>query len=107
MHYVDCGTTLVPDEEVREMLRKRAPERAEEIEKMEFGEIKEYVLRTADRSKNLANWLCSVDASVREDVAFLKGQQFLSKETEIVGYNLDVKTGLLTEVKSDEGSARI
>lgn len=41
VHHTDCGTTLVPDEEVREMLRKRAPDRKEEIEKMTFGEIKE------------------------------------------------------------------
>jgi carbonic anhydrase len=37
----DCGTTLVRDEEVREMLRKRAPEKSEEIAKMTFGEITE------------------------------------------------------------------
>lgn len=39
----DCGTTLVLDEEVREMLRKRVPERGAEIDKMTFGEITEYV----------------------------------------------------------------
>jgi hypothetical protein len=37
----DCGTTLVLDEEVREMLKKRVPERGDEIEKMSFGEITE------------------------------------------------------------------
>jgi hypothetical protein len=37
----DCGTTLVLDEEVREMLRRRAPEKSEEIAKMTFGEITE------------------------------------------------------------------
>jgi hypothetical protein len=31
----------VLDEEVREMLKKRAPERCDEIEKMTFGEITE------------------------------------------------------------------
>jgi hypothetical protein len=38
---VDCGTTLVLDEEVRETLKKRVPERGDEIEKMSFGEITE------------------------------------------------------------------
>ena len=37
----DCGTTMVLDEEVREMLKKRAPEKSAEIEKMTFGEITE------------------------------------------------------------------
>jgi hypothetical protein len=31
----------VLDEEVREMLKKRVPERADEVEKMSFGEITE------------------------------------------------------------------
>jgi hypothetical protein len=31
----------VPDEEVREMLKKRVPEMSNEIEKMTFGEITE------------------------------------------------------------------
>jgi len=81
VHHTDCGTTLVRDAEVREMMKKRAPERSEEIDKMTFGEIPD------------------VDASVREDVALLKASPFLSKDTEILGYNLDVETGLLTEVK--------
>jgi hypothetical protein len=32
---------MVLDEEVREMLKKRAPEKSAEIEKMSFGEITE------------------------------------------------------------------
>ena len=40
-------------------------------------------------------------------MAFLKGQPFLSKETQILGYNLDIKTGLLTEVREDESNAKI
>jgi carbonic anhydrase len=47
-----------------------------------------------------------VDESVREDVALLKAWPFLGKNTKVLGYNLDVKTGLLTEVKEkDEQSS--
>jgi len=44
----------------------------------------------------------SVDESVREDVALLKAWPFLGKDTKVLGYNLDVKTGLLTEVKEEK-----
>jgi carbonic anhydrase len=41
----------------------------------------------------------SVDASIREDVKLLREDRFLSKDLDILGYNLDIHTGLLTEVK--------
>jgi carbonic anhydrase len=41
----------------------------------------------------------SVDASIREDVKLLREDRFLSKDLEILGYNLDIHTGLLREVK--------
>jgi hypothetical protein len=43
-----------------------------------------------------------VDESVREDVVLLKAWPFLAKDTKVLGYNLDVKTGLLTEVKEEK-----
>jgi hypothetical protein len=47
-----------------------------------------------------------VDESVREDVALLKAWPFLGQNTKVLGYSLDVKTGLLTEVKEkDEQSS--
>ena len=51
--------------------------------------------------------MCSVDKSVREDVALLKAWPFLGKETKVLGFNLDVKTGLLTEVKDEEGNGKL
>jgi len=81
VHHTDCGTSLVLDEEVRETLKARAPEHAEEINKMKFGEITD------------------VDESVREDVELLRSSPFISKNTNILGFNLDIKTGLLAEVK--------
>jgi hypothetical protein len=35
-------------------------------------------------------------------VALLKAWPFLGKDTKVLGYNLDVKTGLLTEVKEEK-----
>jgi hypothetical protein len=41
----------------------------------------------------------SVDTSIREDVKLLKEDRFLSKQLDVLGFNLDIRTGLLTEVK--------
>jgi len=41
VHHTDCGMTHMPDVDVRKMLKERAPELSDEIEKMVFGEIKE------------------------------------------------------------------
>lgn len=41
----------------------------------------------------------SVDASIREDVKLLKEDRFLSKELDVLGFNLDIHTGVMTEVK--------
>jgi hypothetical protein len=42
--------------------------------------------------------LSSVDESIREDIKLLKDNRFLGKDVEILGYNLDIFTGLLTPV---------
>ena len=39
----DCGLTHSTDEQIKEKLRKKAPEQKEQIEKMKFGEITELV----------------------------------------------------------------
>lgn len=40
-----------------------------------------------------------MEKSVREDVAFLKASPLINKDTEILGYSLEVKTGQLTVVE--------
>jgi hypothetical protein len=49
----------------------------------------------------------SVDESIKEDVALLKAWPFLGKDTKVFGFNLDIKTGLLTEVKDEENNEKI
>lgn len=39
VHHTDCGATRFRDAMVRKVLKERVPDRAEEIDRMEFGEI--------------------------------------------------------------------
>ncbi|KAF2429277.1 carbonic anhydrase [Tothia fuscella] len=79
VHHTDCGMTHMSDSGVKKMLRERAPERSAEIDDMEFGQILEY--------------------SIKEDLNILRESPYLSTDLNILGYNLDIHTGLLTEVK--------
>ncbi|OCL10080.1 carbonic anhydrase [Glonium stellatum] len=81
VHHTDCGMAHMPDEAVRQRLKGRAPELSREIDQMTFGEI------------------LDVDESVREDIALLKASPLLSKDLTILGYSLDIHTGLLAEVQ--------
>lgn len=37
--HTDCGATFYRDNKLREMLKKRAPSKAEQVDKMTFGEV--------------------------------------------------------------------
>jgi carbonic anhydrase len=43
VHHTDCGTTHFKDPVIREGLKARLPDKAQEIERMAFGAIQEYV----------------------------------------------------------------
>jgi len=77
----DCGQTLVSDDEVRRTVIARRPELAQEVENMPFGEITD------------------LDGSVIEDIRVLKSTPLLPADMEVLGYVLDLETGLLREVK--------
>ncbi|KAF2812087.1 carbonic anhydrase [Mytilinidion resinicola] len=81
VHHTDCGMTHMPDAGVRKMLKERAPQLSKEIDRMKFGEITD------------------VDESIRQDIALLRASPLISKTVTIVGFNLDILTGQLTEVK--------
>lgn len=78
---IDCGQTHVLDEEVRRAIITRRPELAREVENMGFGEITD------------------LEGSVVEDMKLLKNSPLLPADLEVLGYVLDLETGLLREVK--------
>jgi carbonic anhydrase len=45
-----------------------------------------------------ANDHCSLEESIREDVAILRNSPLIKKTTQIIGLSLDLNTGKLTEV---------
>lgn len=73
--------THMPDVNVRKMLKERAPELGEEIEKMTFGEIKD------------------PEISIKEDLAILRASPLLPKDVNILGFKLDIHNGLLSQVE--------
>ena len=77
----DCGTTHVLDEDVRTAILARRPELKGEVEGMKFGEI------------------TGLEGSVIEDIKVLKSTPLLPADIEVLGYVLDLETGLLREVK--------
>jgi carbonic anhydrase len=78
---IDCGQTHVLDDEVRRTVIARRPELAHEVENMPFGEITD------------------MEGSVLEDIKVLKSTPLLPADMEVLGYVLDLETGLLREVK--------
>lgn len=91
----------MPDAGVRKMLKERVPDKAAEIDQMKFGEILEYETSPPPDGYRMAMLTVrrSVDESIREDLKVLRESPYLSKDLNILGYSLDIHTGLLTEVK--------
>ncbi|KAG7000442.1 hypothetical protein FOFC_03412 [Fusarium oxysporum] len=84
IHHTDCGSTHFTNEEVRSVLRQRAPRAAAEmkVESVDFGAV-----------SDLPN-------SVVRDVKFLKESKLVREELKenIKGYLYDIKTGSLEEI---------
>lgn len=82
--HTDCGATVYRDDAIRDDLKKRAPERAAEIDGMSFGNI-----------------TGSLKDSVKENLSYLKGSSFVRKELadKCIGFVYDLKTGVLTAVE--------
>ncbi|KAH6663064.1 carbonic anhydrase [Halenospora varia] len=80
IHHTDCGLTHLRDAQIRSSLTGKAPDHADEISKMEFGEI------------------LDLKGSVVEDMKLLKETPYLRKDLNVYGYLYDIKTGKLEEV---------
>lgn len=79
VHHTDCGLVHTSDESIRARLKGRAPEKAQEIEGMEFDLFKD------------------VHQSVRHDMGIVKASPFL--DVQVFGYIYDVTHGTVKEVK--------
>ncbi|KAM6519202.1 hypothetical protein FALCPG4_012849 [Fusarium falciforme] len=77
-HTADCTT----DEEVRSKLSNRAPDYASAIKDKWFGTFK----------------AVGLDESIRQDVEEIKKWPFLPTEAQVVGYALDIETGVIRQV---------
>ncbi|KAL7948801.1 carbonic anhydrase [Trichoderma barbatum] len=81
IHHTDCGLTHLRNDYLHSSLTEKAPEKAAEVAKMDFGEI------------------LDLEASVIEDMKILKDSPYLRKDLKVYGYVYDIKTGKLQEVK--------
>ncbi|OQV00996.1 hypothetical protein CLAIMM_06420 isoform 1 [Cladophialophora immunda] len=82
VHHTDCGTTHVPDNEVRERIKQISSLPAEAIDAMDFGEIKD------------------LEASILEDVAMIKDDPtYGGNAPAVVGLLYEIETGKLRQVE--------
>ena len=80
VHHTDCGLTHTSDESIRARLKDRAPEKAQEIDGMEFQAFRD------------------MHQSVRHDMDVLKASPYL--DIQVLGYVYDVAHGTVEEVKA-------
>ncbi|KAH7183927.1 carbonic anhydrase, partial [Fusarium oxysporum] len=85
VHHTDCGGMFTTEEEIRSKLSDRAPAHAASIKDKWFGTFGDV----------------GVDESVRQDVEEIRRWSFLPAETQVVGYALDIETGVMREVASE------
>jgi carbonic anhydrase len=87
---------------IRGVLEERAPNHVDEVRKMEFGKIDEYVeLSRVLRMNEVANKNArSLTASIQEDVGVIRECPFIRKELseQAQGLFFDIKTGVLNKV---------
>lgn len=98
------------DDHIKEKLKEKAPEKSSEIEKMTFGEIKEYVESSSPlytTSSNVRSRLeivklkaSSLRQSIVDDMKILEANPFL-KHLKVLGYIYDITHGHVEEVKID------
>lgn len=79
VHHTDCGLLHTSDESIRAKLKKRAPEKASEIDGMGFELFKD------------------VHESVRHDIGVVKASPYLN--VQVLGYIYDITNGTVEEVK--------
>jgi carbonic anhydrase len=77
IHHTDCGMLTFQNEDVREKVRQDLDADASEIDFMPFGDL---------------------DASVRDDVEFLKQSPLVADDSEIRGFVYDVSSRRLSEL---------
>ncbi|KIW89451.1 uncharacterized protein Z519_09607 [Cladophialophora bantiana CBS 173.52] len=82
VHHTDCGTTHVPDSEVRAKIKQMSSLPAETVDALEFGEIKD------------------LEASIREDVAMIKSDPLYGGHApQVVGLLYEIESGKLRQVE--------
>ncbi len=82
--HTDCGATMFRDDNVKQKLKERAPDRVAEIDDMNF-----YMITT------------SLEDKVKEDLAYLRGNTLMEQKLRdrITGYVYDLETGKLNPVE--------
>ena len=79
VHHTDCGLVHTSDESIRAKLKERAPEKASEIDSMDFELFQD------------------VHQSVRHDMGIVKASPYLN--VQVLGFIYDVTHGTVEEVK--------
>ncbi|KAH7129475.1 carbonic anhydrase [Dactylonectria estremocensis] len=82
VHHTDCGGLFITEAEIRSKLSNRAPDHASAIKHKWFGTFRDVGL----------------DESIRQDVEEIRQWPFLQAEAQVVGYALDIETGVIREV---------
>ncbi|KAH7230767.1 carbonic anhydrase [Fusarium solani] len=82
VHHTDCGGLFTTEDEIRSKLSNRAPTHASAIKDKWFGTFRDVGL----------------DESIRQDVEEIRQWPFLPAEARVVGYALDIETGVVREV---------
>lgn len=84
IHHTDCGATHYTTDDIRRILRERAPGKEREIDALKFNDFKD------------------IAGSVREDLKIFRDSPFPSKvlKENAHGYVFDIKTGELTNVEA-------
>ena len=86
---------------MRSDLKKRLP-KDDQIEKMQFGEIREYAKNnTIMAILALADGLRSLKQSLKDDVAFLKSSPYIREDLKprVRGFLYDIKSGSMEEME--------
>ncbi|MCJ1460170.1 hypothetical protein MMC28_010549 [Mycoblastus sanguinarius] len=73
----------ITDGTIRTKLKERAPEKAAEIEGMEFGEIE------------------NLHESLKHDMSVVKSSPYLRKDLIVLGFVFDITHGTVEEIKMD------
>ncbi|CAD6565715.1 MAG: hypothetical protein ASARMPREDX12_006735 [Alectoria sarmentosa] len=82
VHHTDCGLTHSTDDSIKMKLKERVgPEKADEVDAMTFGEIK------------------NMKQSIEDDVNVLRASPYLKKDLKVFGFLFDITKGTVTDVE--------